>query len=53
MQPIQVTLRLVFAVVALLLFLFAGLGIPEHPRIHFIGWGLFFLTLAFFVFIEH
>lgn len=52
MQPIVVTVRLIFAVLALLLFLFAGLGIPEHPRFRFIGFGLFFLTLAFFLFVQ-
>lgn len=49
MQPIAVTLRLIFAVLALLLFLFAGIGVPEHPRFRYLGFGLFFLTLAFFV----
>ena len=52
MQPITVGLRLVFAVLALVLFLLAGLGIPSPPRFNFLGFGLFFLTLAFFVLVE-
>lgn len=52
MQPVEATLRVVFAVLALLLFLLAGLGIPEPPRIRFVPWGLVFLTLAFFLFIR-
>jgi hypothetical protein len=29
------------------LFLLAGIGIPEHPRFRYLGFGLFFLTLCF------
>jgi hypothetical protein len=48
-QPVVVALRVIFAVLALLLFAFAGLGMNEPPKFRFLGWGLFFLTLAFFV----
>lgn len=34
-------------VLGLVLFLVAGLGIPEYPRFRYVGWGLFCVTLAF------
>jgi hypothetical protein len=52
MEPVTVGLRLVFAVLALVFFLLAGLAIPNPPRLQWMGWGLFFLTLAFFVAIQ-
>ena len=33
-------------VIAFLLFVLAGLGIPPHPRIQWLGWGLAALVLA-------
>lgn len=53
MQPMAVSMRLVFAVAALILFILAGLGVPQHPRFQYIGWGLAFLVLAFFLFVTH
>jgi hypothetical protein len=41
-------IRLILLVLALVLFFLAGVGIPEHPRFKYIGWGLFCLTLAYF-----
>ena len=45
----DVTLHLFFVVVALVLFILEGLGVPSHPRFNFIGWGLFALTCALFL----
>jgi hypothetical protein len=36
-------------VLALVLFLLAGLGIPEAPRFRFVGWGLFCWLLSYLV----
>jgi NhaP-type Na+/H+ or K+/H+ antiporter len=52
MEPIQVTLRIVFAVLAFVLFVLAGLGVPEKPNFHYGWWGLAFLTLAFFLLVR-
>lgn len=30
-----------FFVTAMVFFALAGLGVPEHPRLKYIGWGLF------------
>jgi hypothetical protein len=51
-EPIQTTIRTIFAVVALILFILAGLGLPEKPSFRYIGWGLAFLTVAFFLFVS-
>lgn len=40
------SLHLFMQVVALAFFMFAGLGMPEHPRLRYIGWGLFLWLLA-------
>lgn len=40
------TLHLFVLVLAMVLFLLAGLGVPEHPRIHYVGFGLFLWTLS-------
>lgn len=42
----HVTLRLFAVVLALVLFLLAGLGVPEGPRFKFVGWGLFCWLLS-------
>ena len=42
----NVTIHLFLIVLALVLFLLAGLGIPNPPRFNFGWFGLFFLTLA-------
>jgi hypothetical protein len=52
LEPIQTSIRLIFAVLALILFVLAGLGVPEKPSFRYIGWGLAFLTLAFFLLIS-
>src|SRR5262245_6307867 len=39
-------LVLILEVAAFVLFVLAGLGVPNPPRINFIGWGLALLTLA-------
>jgi hypothetical protein len=53
MQPIVTTIRLVFAVLAALLFFFAGIWpSPEPWRTRLTAAGLFFLTLAFFLFVQ-
>jgi len=33
--------HLLLYVIAAALFLMYGLGVPEHPRLKFLGWGLF------------
>lgn len=33
-------------VLALVLFLLAGIGVPESPRFRYIGWGLFCWLLS-------
>lgn len=42
----MVTIHLFLIVLALVLFLLAGVGIPEYPRFRYIGWGLFFWLLS-------
>lgn len=42
----SVTLKFFLLVLALVLFLLAGLGVPEHPRFRYIGFGLFCWLLA-------
>jgi hypothetical protein len=37
-----VTVHLFLVVLALVLFVLAGLGIPEPIRFRYLGWGLFF-----------
>ena len=32
--------------VAMVLFLLEGLGVPEHPRGRYLGWGLFLFLLS-------
>ena len=49
MNPVAVGVRTIFAVLALVAFVLAGLGAPEKPSIRYLGWGLAFLTLAFFL----
>ena len=49
MNPVTVGLKTLFAVLAFLLFVLAGLGIPEATRFKYVGWGLASLTLAFFL----
>jgi hypothetical protein len=39
-------LALIFLVLAMVLFLLFGLGVPEHPRFKYLGWGLFFWLLS-------
>jgi len=41
-----ITLHLFIVVLALVLFVLAGLGVPEPPRIRFVAWGLFFWLLS-------
>ncbi len=50
-QPVVVTLQLLFAVLAVILFGISGFTdwIPEPKRLKVVACGLFFLTLAFFV----
>lgn len=40
------TLHMFVLVLAMVLFLLAGVGVPEHPRAHYIGLGLFFWSLS-------
>lgn len=40
------TLRLFVVVLALVMFLLAGLGVPSSPRFQFLGWGLFLWLLS-------
>jgi hypothetical protein len=40
------TVHLIFLLIALIFFALAGLGIPSHPRLGFLPWGLFFFALA-------
>lgn len=42
----SVSIHLFLIVLALVLFALTGLGIPNPPRVNFLGWGLFCLTLA-------
>lgn len=42
----MVTVHLFLIVLALVFFLLAGLGIPEYPRLRYVGWGLFFWLLS-------
>lgn len=39
-------LIVILYVIALVFFALAGLGVPPHPRIQWLGWGLFFWLLA-------
>ena len=39
-------LTLILLVFAFVLFVLAGLGMPQPARFNFIGWGLAFCTLA-------
>jgi hypothetical protein len=39
-------LSLILLVFAFVLFILAGLGLPQPTRFNFIGWGLAFLVLA-------
>lgn len=39
-------LILFLIILAAVLFMLAGFGVPTSPRFNLIGWGLFFLTLA-------
>jgi hypothetical protein len=45
-ENMTVTIHLLLAVVALVLFALAGLGMPEPPRVHFLPWALFFWLLS-------
>ena len=40
------TIHLFLTLLALVLFAFAGLGVPEYQRFRFIGWGLFLWLLG-------
>jgi hypothetical protein len=42
----KVTLHLFVLVLALVLFVLAGLGVPEHARFRYIGFGLFLWALS-------
>jgi hypothetical protein len=46
-QGIHVTVALFLQVCGTVLFVLAGLGIPEAPRFRFIGWGLALWGLSF------
>ena len=37
---------LILLVFAFVLFVLAGLGLPQPPRVNYIGWGLALLVLA-------
>jgi hypothetical protein len=41
------TLPFILRIVALVFFGLAGLGVPTHPRVQFIGWGLFCTLLSY------
>ena len=45
----MIALHLILLVVSLVLFILAGLGVPNPPRFQFIGWGLAFVVLAFLI----
>jgi hypothetical protein len=40
------SLVLVFQIVALVLFAFEGVGVPQPKYVHCLGWGLFFWLLS-------
>lgn len=40
------SIHLFLFVLALVFFALAGLGVPSHPRIQYIGWGLFFWAFS-------
>lgn len=42
----KIGLHLLLFVLALVLFLLAGLGVPEAPKFRYIGWGLFCYCLS-------
>jgi hypothetical protein len=42
----HITVRLFLLVLALVLFVLAGLGVPEHTRFRYIGFGLAAWTFA-------
>jgi len=42
----MLTLHLFLLMLALVLFLLAAIGVPEHPRFRYIGAGLFFWLLS-------
>jgi hypothetical protein len=42
----MVTLHLFILVLALVLFFLAALGVPEHPRFHYVAAGLFLWLLS-------
>ena len=46
LMHMTVSIHLFLVVLALVLFALAGLGIPNPPRVNFLGWGLFCLTLS-------
>ena len=43
----HVSLDLFLEVGGTVLFILAGLGIPDHPRFRYIGWGLALWSLSF------
>jgi hypothetical protein len=49
MNQLVVGIRVLFAVLAIVAFIAHGLGVAEKPSLHYLGWGLAFLTLAFFL----
>lgn len=42
----NVTVHLFLIVLALVMFLLAGLGVPANPRFQWLGFGLFFWLLS-------
>lgn len=42
------SLRLIFLIVAIVLFILAGLNAVNHPRINLLAWGLAFFAAAHF-----
>jgi hypothetical protein len=45
-MTLPLAFRVFLEVVAAVLFLLAGIGVPEAPKFKFIGWGLFLLTFV-------
>jgi len=46
-QSIGIDVSAFLTILAIVLFVLAGLGIPEAPRFRYIGWGLAFWALSF------
>lgn len=51
MKEMIVPIHLFMLVLSLVFFVLNGLGVPETPKLHYLGWGLFFFTLSWMVFV--